>query len=439
MGLKDIIITPIYIILFTAIAYFIRPYVTNAATRKYFLPSLWVRFAGAIFLGLIYQFYYDGGDTFSYWTHGSQWIWKAFLEDPITALHMIFGPNELSPENFKYAKHIWFFYDSDSYFVVRIAGLFDIFTFGTYTSSAIFFAIFSWSGAWSLYWKIDNRYQGQSLKFAIIILFVPSVVFWGSGLLKDSLSLGSFCWLAYSLLNIADSKKIKIKTLIVLIISVWLIINIKPYIFYCAIPPAALWIYLVQIKKIRTSFLKILAGPIILFFFVLSSYLSIDFLTKESSYYSLDNFAKRAWITAYDIRYYTGKNAGSGYSLGEQDGTIENMVKLLPEAIFVSLYRPFLWEVRNPFMMLMSIESFILLLLTFRFFGKESLWKIFNDPFLVFCLSFSILFGFAVGVSTYNFGTLMRYKIPMMSLFLIFITVSRREARDLENKNRVHI
>ncbi|MFT6828639.1 MAG: hypothetical protein ACI9GZ_003758, partial [Bacteroidia bacterium] len=52
---------------------------------------------------------------------------------------------------------------------------------------------------------------------------------------------------------------------------------------------------------------------------------------------------------------------------------------------------------------------------------KKRLLVVFDDPFLVFCLIFSILFAFAVGVSTANFGTLMRYKIPMMPFFLILL------------------
>ena len=68
MGIQDLVITPIYIVIFTLVAYCIRPYVTNRQTRKYFLPALWIRFVGAIALGLIYQFYYGfGGDTMNFY------------------------------------------------------------------------------------------------------------------------------------------------------------------------------------------------------------------------------------------------------------------------------------------------------------------------------------------------------------------------------------
>ncbi|MEQ9008058.1 MAG: hypothetical protein RLP12_09255, partial [Ekhidna sp.] len=86
MGSQDLIVTPIYLILLSTLAIIVRPFVTNKFTRKYFLIALWARFIGAIGLGLVYQFYYQGGDTFNYWTHGSRWIWEAFLDSPLTGI-----------------------------------------------------------------------------------------------------------------------------------------------------------------------------------------------------------------------------------------------------------------------------------------------------------------------------------------------------------------
>ena len=51
---------------------------------------------------------------------------------------------------------------------------------------------------------------------------------------------------------------------------------------------------------------------------------------ETSDRYRLDKIAETAQVTAYDIRYWTGKDAGSGYSLGELDGTYWSMIKLAP-------------------------------------------------------------------------------------------------------------
>ena len=79
-----------------------------------------------------------------------------------------------------------------------------------------------------------------------------------------------------------------------------------------------------------------------------------------------------AKITAYDIGYYTGRDAGSGYSLGELDGTFGSMIRLSPQAINVSLFRPYLWEVKNPLMLLSALESFLLLSLCLYIIVKKN-------------------------------------------------------------------
>ena len=142
MEIKDLIITPFYLLIFYIIAYTIRPYVTDRNNRKFFIPALFVRFFGAISLGLIYQFYYDGGDTFNYFTHGSKWIWEALSSNPLRGIKLILGPNVHSPEVYEYSSKIWYFRSTPSYFIVHIVAFFDIFTFHTYSSTALFFCRF---------------------------------------------------------------------------------------------------------------------------------------------------------------------------------------------------------------------------------------------------------------------------------------------------------
>ena len=82
-----------------------------------------------------------------------------------------------------------------------------------------------------------------------------------------------------------------------------------------------------------------------------------------------------------------------------------------------------------------SMESFIMLVLTFIvvFRNGRSIFKKLGDSDVLFCLVFSISFAFAVGVSTFNFGTLVRYKIPLMpffSLALLFLNeLSKRDRK----------
>ena len=422
MELRDLIVTPIILIIVFWGAYIVRPWVTDEVTRKYFFPALAIRIFCALALGALYQFYYGGGDTFNYHTWGSRYVWEAFMDSPSKGLQLLFGSaNEHVGSTFKYSSQILFFSDPGSYFIVRIATFFDLLTFSSYSSTALLFAVFSFSGMWAFFLTFYKIYPHLHKWMALAILFIPSVCFWGSGLLKDTITLGSVGFLTYSIYNIFLAKKVSLKSFIFLGLSIFLIFSIKKYILLCFLPAALLWTQMGRLALIKSQILRIMVIPFVLIIIIGSSYFALEWVGKGDEKYSLDNLARTAQITAYDIAYFTGKGAGSFYSIGELDGTFTGMLKLTPQAINVSLFRPYLWEVRNPLMLLSAAESLFLLFFTlFIFYKRRALVvEALRNPDILFCMVFSITFAFAVGVSTFNFGTLTRYKIPLLPFYLI--------------------
>ncbi|MEM6736010.1 MAG: hypothetical protein AAF620_08075 [Bacteroidota bacterium] len=431
MGLRDLFITPFYFMVFTLIGFFLRPYLSNVRTKRYFLLALWARFFGAIALGLIYQFYYGGGDTFGYWEHGSKWIYEGFMDDPVIGFKMLLddGGVRAEDETFQYTSRIWYYRDTKSYFIVRIAAFFDLFTFHTYSATSLFFAVFSFSGLWALFLIVHQRYQRiiPTKNIAFALLFVPSVVFWGSGILKDTITLGAFGWLIYSVYFIIEKKRYGIH-LIILFLSALIIYKIKVYILLASIPAITMWIYWRYQVRIRKAVLRIILLPVLGILFIGLGFIALQRISTLNQEYTFDNVAQRSAATAYDIRYGWGARTGGdgGYDIGIPDGTITGMLRLFPQAVNVSLYRPYLWEVKNLFMFLSALEALIVLVLTFQYLKKKR-WKYsLKDPFIMFCLVFTIILAFAVGVSTANFGTLMRYKIPMMPFLFILLFYPRK-------------
>ena len=88
MVLSDFIIGPLVVVVIFLIAYIIRPVVTSPLTIQFFFPALTVKLMASLALGLLYQFYYSGGDTFTYFTHGASHIYQAFLDEPSKAFRM---------------------------------------------------------------------------------------------------------------------------------------------------------------------------------------------------------------------------------------------------------------------------------------------------------------------------------------------------------------
>ena len=274
---------------------------------------------------------------------------------------------------------------------------------------------------WMFFLTFYEQYPQLHRWLAIASFFIPSVFFWGSGLLKDTITLGCLGVATYQVYRIFIKKNFGIRHVLLLAISLYGMYSIKIYILLTFLPAVIVWVFLVNLDAIRSPVLKIMLAPFMISCAIALGYFAMVKAGEDNAKYSLQNVAMTAKITAYDIGFYTGRDAGSGYSLGELDGTFGSMVRLSPQAINVSLFRPYLWEVKNPLMLLSALESFLLLLLCLYIIVKKNvrLLAAINNPNVLFALIFSIAFAFAVGVSTFNFGTLVRYKIPLLPFFLV--------------------
>lgn len=432
MELRDLIVTPIVLILIYSGAYFVRPFVTDEVTKHYFFPALSLKLIGALALGFIYQFYYGSGDTFMYHTYGSRLVWEAFMDSPAIGIKLLFANGTDYTNIYKYASGIYFFRDPNSYAVIRLATVFDFFTFSTYSSTAALFAVLSFVGAWQFYLTFYKQYPHLHRNLAIAAFFVPSVFFWGSGILKDSVTLAFLGIATFQFYKIFIERRFGPWNLILLVFSLYVIFAIKLFILQAYLPAVILWIGTMNIGRIRSVLLKIMVVPFMLVILVVSSYYTVIKVSENDSRYSVSKIAETSKTTAYDIRYFSGREAGSGYSLGELDGTFESMLRLAPAAINVSLFRPYLWEIRNPLMFISALESFVLLMMMlYVLFRKGTLlFTALIQPNVIFCLAFSLTFAFAVGVSTFNFGTLARYKIPLLPFFVVALVLCDNHRRN---------
>jgi hypothetical protein len=422
METRDLLVTPIWFLLIVIVAYFIQFKVTDSIARKYFMPALLVKMAGALALGFVYQFYYSGGDTFNYHTHGSRVIWEAFGHSMDHGIKLLFSNEDI----YKYSGRILFYGDTPSFFVVQLAVFFDFLTFSSYSATALLFSVVSFIGSWMFFQTFYQQYPLHHFRLAIAAFFIPSVFFWGSGILKDTVTLACLGIATFQIYKLFIKRQMEILSILLLIVSMIAIFSIKKFILQAFLPAAIVWVMASQFDKIRSMMLRLLVVPFSICLVVFSAYYSVVKVGEGDQKYAVDKIAQTARITAYDIGFYTGRDAGSGYSIGELDGSFGGLLKVAPAAINASLFRPYLWEVRNPLMALSAAESFGLLILSFFIIVKQrqNVFRAILNPNVLFCLVFSITFAFAVGVSTFNFGTLARYKIPMLpflltSLFLV--------------------
>jgi hypothetical protein len=335
---------------------------------------------------------------------------------------LLFSNGQHHPETYSYSSQIWYFRDQKSFGLIRVAAVLDLFTFSTYSATAVLFSVIAFMGAWALFISFYKLYPDFHRWLAVSCLFIPTVFFWGSGIFKDTLTLAALEVATFSVFQIFEDRRAAWLYALILVLCCWIIYSIKIYILLTFLPAIVLLIFIKNMDNVRSVMLKVLLFPFTLILVVVTGYYAIQKVAEDDPRYNLEQIAETAQITAYDIRYGWGARTGegSGYTLGELDGSFGSMIRLAPQAINVSLFRPYIWEVRNPLMLLSAFEGLILFGLTLYvlFKTRTDLLARLSQPEILFCLVFSIVFAFSVGVSTYNFGTLSRYKIPLLPYYL---------------------
>jgi hypothetical protein len=406
---------------------------------KYYTKGLYVKLIGGLSLCLIYTVYYGGGDTVNYF-RDAVCMARLLVTDPTGFIVVM--TEGLSIENYFYFNegtgYPIYFRDAQTFFVVRIASFFVILGAGSFIVSTMLFAYASYAGIWKLYQLFVMEFPELKKQMAIAILFIPSVFFWGSGIMKDTITLSAIGYYSYSFYMLFIKRQHVLSSIFTIFISAYLILMIKPYIIFALLPGSLIWFVNRQLGTINNSVIKFLMGPFMFSIAIGGGYLLLINMGDLLGLYSVDKVLERAVITYKDLKsdYY----GGNTFDIGEFEANVPSMLAKAPAAINVALFRPYIWEANNIVMILSGLEGLILLFLAIRMVVKLRLIGIFpmlvKNHLLTFSLIFSLFFAFSVGISTSNFGSLVRYRIPALPFFVacLFIMQYYFDLRNREEK-----
>ncbi|WP_317899514.1 hypothetical protein [Aurantibacillus circumpalustris] len=427
MDIYDLLLAPIYamIILLFAHKFSIKRR-RKEEVYKYFLPGLLVKMGGAIALGLIYFYYYNGGDTVNYHFTACALV-DVLFDRPEDFLYLYFGDPQFGEIYLLNSNYAFFYWVNDSYafFVAKCFVPISLVCFKSYLASAIVVAAVCYLGVWRLYLVFVNEFPKLGKQFAWSILYIPSVVFWGSGIMKDSITFSAACFYVHGFYWFFTQKKLKAGYLFSLGVSVYLLLSIKPYILFALLPGSIIWYVTLRTTKMKNAVLRVMFAPTLVFIGLIIGVFVLQTLGDSLGKYSLEKVVNTASGAQQDLKqsYY----GGNTFNIGDYDASVSGLLSVSHKAIFAALFRPTIFDVRNVVMAISAIEnSFILgfcvyLLIKLRFFKFFGL--ITKHPLLMFSFIFSIFFAFSVGVSISNFGALVRLKIPCIPFFLSSLVI----------------
>jgi len=309
--------------------------------------------------------------------------------------------------------------DPKTFAVCKLTSPLLILTNGSYFACTVLISILTFIPLWKLYFTFLDYFPILPRELALGVLFIPSVAFWGSGIMKDTITFAAVCLAVHTLNNIINKKEYVLNG-IVLILALFSILSIKPYILSILIPSFGIWVFAIVIKQVKNIIFRFLVLPFVFILAIGGSYLILDSLGGSMDKFALDNAIDTAVITNEDLK--NNKSYGdNNFDIGKLDGSIIGFISKFPQATFAGLFRPVIIEARSPVMLLSGLENIILLGLLVLTLIKVKLSIVFklikSTPVLIFCFTFSILFAFMLGITTPNFGALVRFKIPLLPFF----------------------
>jgi len=294
-------------------------------------------------------------------------------------------------------------------------------------AASVAFAVLSLCGKIGMY-RVFRANVDPAFRWymAIAALFVPSFVFWSSGLIKEAVVVAGLGWSFFGLhLWIREGRPVPGWAL--MIAGTVPMLLIKPYILFPLILAGGSWYY--WARSLKQGRVRIRPAH-----FVAAAVLGVGGVVVLGRYfpeYALETFTART----SDLQQI-GRQGGSAFGLGgEAPTTLAGQFAYAPAALLTSLFRPFLFEVHNIPALINALETTVLIVLFARILFTRNLGsvrrQIADNPLLVFCVVFVVAFGIAVGLASSNMGTLSRYRSPILPFFVVLLVVLGKPLRAL--------
>lgn len=442
MSLKDLFLGPIYFFIVLMIANALKNRLAKTEEEKsIYMRALMLKMLGVTFFAFIYEFYYRGGDTMGFFAWSESFVSYLF-NDFSSGLEFLFTNNETAFHKFLYNYNTKGYgyllkYGSREVAFIKISSVINLISLNSYLSTSYFFALISFIGNWLLYKVFISYYPLIKKQLAWATLYIPSVAFWGTGILKDTLTFAALGFLVYSLYKIFIQKESVLRSVFVTGVSIYVIMLLKAYIFLAFLPAGVIWIFNEKKANIKSDAIRVILTPFFVVMIVATLFGLIVLMNSSAGRFSTDNLEQ----TTKDFQgwHQVASENGSGYVIHNTGTSIGSLVAAFPESIIVTYFRPFLWESGSIVVLMGAAESLILLLYFLKVFfykGKIFLFfrAIFSKPIIQMCLIFALFFGFVVGFTSFNFGALARYKIPSMPFFVAFLVMVSHQIDILSGK-----
>ncbi len=374
---------------------------------SFYWPGLALKLIAGIGLGLLYSYYYTNGDSWVMFNEAIKLSGVAFSSVGRFLDIYILSDYSAFPD-------YTYILQPRAAFMTKILALMALITNHNYWLSGCYLSMFSFFGFW-LAANTIYKIFGSKITAVLPTLFFPSIVFWSSGVIKESIAIGSLAGVLAILVNIYYKKQVDWLNMLLLIIGLLLLLYLKYY--YAAVVIVSFTtIFTIRVILPKTSKIYVEIGTILIVFMAILGIASL----------SHPNFWPSRFLSVMVDNYYQFLEKSSTENVvmfNNLSATIPSFLFYSPKALFAGLFYP-LWMKSFHIIKLASVIENWLLLISFIYALRWfKLPKLRDDRFLLWgMLLFVLTSAIFITFSTPNLGTLARFKIGYLLVFITLVT-----------------
>jgi hypothetical protein len=320
----------------------------------------------------------------------------------------------VASEHYKAFRHNHFFWPNTGVFHGLVPWLDTIIyaLFGPTELGA--FLVFSWIsliGAYLFYRAFRIGYpEGDGRRYAVLVFFLPSMIYWPSSLGKESWMVLSVGLASYGL---ARALAGRVGGYLSLAAGVGGMLLVRPHLGLIFLPAAVIAFLLRRTTPGRRRPIGRMVGIVVLVVCCLAA------VGKAQSYFGITNLDVQSVTKQLNTTRQQTDIGSSAFNPPNARSPVG-----YPEAVVTVLYRPFPWEAHSLTVRIASLEGVVLLGLTVASWRRlrrlpRALWE---NPYVTFAFVYSALFVLAFS-NFANFGILARERVQLLPLFLVLLAM----------------
>jgi len=412
----DIILTLFYLLIALFVIKIFPFFHLKGLPKNFSLIAFLVKIIAGFGLTYIYTSFYEDrsqADIFKFFDD-SKYLHQVFYEKPGDFFTMLFGFDNNAPyyDQYYYQMDNWFkVYDpgwfNDTRTMIRLNAFIRLISFGVYHVHTIIFSFIAFSGLVLIYKACLRWFQQKEMLLAVSLFLMPSMLCWTSGILKETvlfLGLGLFLSNVFHLIHHQQN----IKKWIFLLLGIFLLIVVKPYIILALLPGLAAFLLHRKFSNLNPLwFYSGISVMGILFFYVIAQI--------NPAYNILVQLSERQQ-SVWRLAYYV--DSGSLIDAEPLNPNIFSFLRNLPEALVNSAFRPGILDAKNALQWLAALENLgiiITLMFAVGLFNYEKKYL----SFFLFLLMFVLIVYSLIGLTTPVLGTLVRYRVPALPFYMM--------------------